>query len=91
MPSRFSLDSGGAFVVFLMVPNTWLTSNYSVEAPSSDPGVGLQLRGPSMLVQAMPFLARFREVPSSNLGRNTQVHREFPQSIEVNFGDSVVK
>lgn len=37
MPSRFLLDSGGAFVVFLMVPNTWLTRIYSVETPSSDP------------------------------------------------------
>jgi len=91
MPSRFPLDSGGAFVVFLMVPNTWLTSDYSVEVPGSDPVVGLQLRGPSGLVQAMPFLARFRDVPSSNLGRNPEVHREFPQSIEVNVGDIAVK
>jgi len=46
MPSRFPLDSGGASVVFLMVPNTWLTCN-SVEIPGSDPTAGLQLRGPS--------------------------------------------
>jgi hypothetical protein len=89
MPPGFTLDSGGAFVVFLMVPNT-LTCN-SVEIASSDRAAGLQLREPSETVQAMPFLARFREVPSSNLGRNTDVYRGFPQSIEVNFGDRSVK
>ena len=78
-------------MVFLMVSNAWLTCNYSVEIPSSDPTDGLQLRGPSELVQSMPFLARFREAPSSNLGRNTKVYRGFPQSIEVNVGDSAVK
>jgi len=71
MPSRFPLDTGEAFVVFLMIPSTWLTCNYSMAIPISDPAAGLHLRGPSELVQAMPFVARFREVPSSNLGRNT--------------------
>jgi hypothetical protein len=78
-------------VVFLMVPNTWLTCNYSVEIPSSDPVAGLQLRGPSESAQAIPFLARFREVPSSNLGRNTEVYRGFPQSIEIHDGDRAAK
>jgi hypothetical protein len=78
-------------VVFLMVPSTWLTCNYSVEIPSSGPAAGLQLRGQSESAEAMPFLTRFREVPSSNLGRSTEVYRGFPQSVDVNVGDSSVK
>lgn len=72
MPSRFPLDSGGAFVVFLMIPNTWLTRIYSVETRNSDPAAGMQLGGPSVLVQSVPFLACIREVLSSNLDRNTE-------------------
>lgn len=59
-------------MVFLMVPNTGLTSNFFVEVPSSNPAAGLQLRGPSELIQAVPFLACTGEVPSSNPGRNTE-------------------
>ena len=78
-------------MIFLVAPNTWLNCNYSVEIPSSDPVAGLQLRGSSESVQTIPFLARFREVPNSNLGRNTEVYRWFPQSIEINEGDIAVK
>lgn len=62
-PREYPLDWGGAYVVFLMVPNTALDCNSFVEIRSSNSAVGLQLRGPN---DCSP------EVPSSNLGRNIE-------------------